>query len=117
MPGRRRSGAFNLDRMGSRMLGPPGGMKEVGSSTVVQRSASASEPRKEKKRGGGLMCLHTQSSMSASSEVAPWQAHAASARMLACEHTQTQGGGVCGMGWGGGSLKYTWIPSSAHFFA
>lgn len=42
------------------------------------------------------MCLHTQSSMSASSEVAPWQAHAASARMLACGHTQTHthGGSV-----------------------
>lgn len=81
------------------MLGPPGGMKEVGSSTVVRRSASASEPGKGK-GWGGLMCLHTQSSMSASSEVAPWQAHAASARMLACEHTQTEGGGVCGMGGG-----------------
>lgn len=80
------------------MLGPPGGMKELGSSTVVQRSASASKPGKE--RGGGFMCLHTQSSVSASSEVAPWQAHAASARMLACEHTQTQGGGVCEMGGG-----------------
>lgn len=38
-------------------------------------------------RGGVVMCLQTQSSMSASSEVATWQAHAASARMLACEHT------------------------------
>lgn len=45
--------------------------------------------------GGGVVvtCLHTQSSMSASSEVAPWQAHAASARMLACEHTQTHTSG------------------------
>lgn len=69
------------------MLRSPGGIKELESSTVVQRSAS--ELGREK---GGLMCLHTQSSKSASSEVAPWQAHAASARMLACEHTQTQGG-------------------------
>lgn len=46
--------------------------------------------------GGGVMCLHTQSSMSTSSEVAPWQAHAAPAHMHVSrhKHTNTQQAGV-----------------------